>query len=492
MHRCVTHGLCLLALTAAGTALTLAQEGWGQLDWRHATPAAVQERWRHATLATVQERLDRGAAPTARDQEGWTPLHAAAAFNKNPAVAALLLDRGAMVNARGLYDWTPLHTAAAHANPAAAALLLDRGAVINAQTDDGETPLHAAVMFNENPAFAALLLDRGAEVNARDRFGETPLHTAAAHADPVMAALLLNRGAAVNARTDDGKTPLHTAATHANLAVATLLLDRGAAVDARTDDGWTALYTATAHANPAVATLLLDRGADATLLPDEPPEAEEEEPGCVWGFSSVWTFDRATKGITLDQVTPREVCYYPHRPQTGANMRFVLRKDAAVVWTEALFLLRVLHYDYFDEHGNLQGGIVTDSGQSAHILAFPVDIQTVTHYEVIDIATHTTLGQGEIAGYEMDARLYTERGRVKQRLGQHAAALADYDRAIELNPTNATTYMQRGTTQAHLGRLPAARADYGHARALAQAAGNEPLLTEVEQHLRRLAPATAP
>ena len=154
----------------------------------------------------------------------------------------------------------------------------------------------------------------------------------------------------------------------------------------------------------------------------------------------------------------------------------------------------MLYYDYLDEHGDLQGGIVTDSGQSFHILAFPIDIQTVTHYEVIDIATHTTLGQGEIAGHdhEMDAPLYTERGRVKQGRGQYAAVLADYDRAIELNPTDATSYLQRGTAQMRLGRLPAARADYAHARALAQAAGNEPLLTEVEQYLRRLAPATVP
>ena len=83
MYRLLTAGLWVLGVAVGGAAAALAQEGWADLLWGQ------------ATLAAVQERLDRGADLAARDESGHTPLHVAARFNENPAVAALLLDRGA-------------------------------------------------------------------------------------------------------------------------------------------------------------------------------------------------------------------------------------------------------------------------------------------------------------------------------------------------------------------------------------------------------------
>ena len=51
--------------------------------------------------------LDGGADPDARDQNGFAPLHWAAAFADNPAVVAALLDGGADGNARDHAGWTP-------------------------------------------------------------------------------------------------------------------------------------------------------------------------------------------------------------------------------------------------------------------------------------------------------------------------------------------------------------------------------------------------
>ena len=45
---------------------------------------------------------------------------------------------------------TPLHQAAFDANPALAAVLLDRGAAVNARNEKGETPLHEAAGQNNN------------------------------------------------------------------------------------------------------------------------------------------------------------------------------------------------------------------------------------------------------------------------------------------------------------------------------------------------------
>ena len=49
----------------------------------------------NADASTVAALLDRGADIAAKDADGWVPLHFAAVYNAEPAVAALLLNRGA-------------------------------------------------------------------------------------------------------------------------------------------------------------------------------------------------------------------------------------------------------------------------------------------------------------------------------------------------------------------------------------------------------------
>lgn len=68
----------------------------------------------------------------ARGTEGGTPLHFAALFNANPAVAEALLAAGANVAARSTDGATPLHAAARNANPAVTEVLLVAGAEVDA------------------------------------------------------------------------------------------------------------------------------------------------------------------------------------------------------------------------------------------------------------------------------------------------------------------------------------------------------------------------
>ena len=49
---------------------------------------------------------------------------------------------------------------------------------------------------------------------------------------------------------------------------------------------------------------------------------------------------------------------------------------------------------------------------------------------------------------------------MKSDLGQHFAAIADYDIAIRLNPDDADAYYNRGNAKDHLGQYFAAIADY--------------------------------
>ena len=55
---------------------------------------------------------------------------------------------------------------------------------------------------------------------------------------------------------------------------------------------------------------------------------------------------------------------------------------------------------------------------------------------------------------------YNNRGIAKSNLGQHFAAIADYDTAIRLNPDYATAYYNRGIAKGKLGQHSAAIADY--------------------------------
>ena len=61
------------------------------------------------------------------------------------------------------------------------------------------------------------------------------------------------------------------------------------------------------------------------------------------------------------------------------------------------------------------------------------------------------------------AIVYFNQGYAKAQLGQHAAAIADYDQALRLAPNDAAAYNNRGAAKADLRQYADAIADYGHA-----------------------------
>ena len=116
-----------------------------------------------------------------------------AAWENNTESAGWLIANGAEVNARDENGWTPLHTAAAREAPEVAKLLIERGADVNARDPIDSTPLHGAAVVNALDV-AKLLIANGAEVNAQETDGATPVDYAREHSHDAMRELLEKRG----------------------------------------------------------------------------------------------------------------------------------------------------------------------------------------------------------------------------------------------------------------------------------------------------------
>ena len=64
---------------------------------------------------------------------------------------------------------------------------------------------------------------------------------------------------------------------------------------------------------------------------------------------------------------------------------------------------------------------------------------------------------------DVSARTYVERGNEQFRLQQYESAVAEYDKAIELDPRQVTAYSNRGNAHFKLEQYERAVADYTEA-----------------------------
>jgi ankyrin repeat protein len=201
---------------AAGAAVLLGAGGW--VLWRQAfSGEALVDALRSGATARAGRLLACGARSDLADEQGWTPLHYAAAIGDRRLVRGLV---------------------AADADVRAAST---REACIDSGGSGkcfaaGTTPLHAAA--EEGRAdIVALLLRHGADVNAADERGETALHVAARaapgtaeerRAADVVRALLAAEPVNVNAVDCRGRTALEIASEWRNAEVSRLLIKAGA------------------------------------------------------------------------------------------------------------------------------------------------------------------------------------------------------------------------------------------------------------------------
>lgn len=120
----------------------------------------------------LRNLLQRNFNPNACNADGESALHLTAKENRVSS-AHLLLQYHAKLDARDSQGQTPLHNAAAHSFNVTS-VFIKAGANINAQDNHGRTPLHAAISAEEMSSdVVQLLLAEGSDKTIKDNNGLT-------------------------------------------------------------------------------------------------------------------------------------------------------------------------------------------------------------------------------------------------------------------------------------------------------------------------------
>lgn len=237
------------------------------LNW-----ATRPRRYAADPLAIPKLLADKGADLQSRDtaSDGMTPLHHAAAWGGQVAVAEFLLQKGVDVNALDDFGWTPLDYAIDRGRKEMIKFLQSKGARRTTQ-DFRDQPFktgrfYAAVQASDVDLTHRLLDDTPELAKARGTTGETPMHWAAANGSNEIIDLLLADKADINAEEANkfGGTPLHWAVKHDRLATVKHLIEKGGdpkALNAR--NGQTLLHVAAENSDDAaLVEFLLSKGID--------------------------------------------------------------------------------------------------------------------------------------------------------------------------------------------------------------------------------------
>lgn len=164
----------------------------------------------------VKELLDRGADSNQRGtilRRGKSTFPLLIAAEKgNADIISVLINAGARVNEQDSEGFSALHAAAAYRDPKILKKLIhEHHADINLCLLNGSRPIHSAASRG-TAEHVRIILDAGASIDSKNESGRTPLHWAADGMNWDVVELLLEKKANPNLKTDEaGITPLDMA-----------------------------------------------------------------------------------------------------------------------------------------------------------------------------------------------------------------------------------------------------------------------------------------
>lgn len=180
----------------------------------------------HGDLEAVKTLLEKGADANAINNEGHTPLMAAASYG-HESIVRILIEHGAKLDNVASSRETALGAAAARGFERIVRMLIASGANIEAGSNKAKTALSEAASYGQD-RIVTLLLDCGADINAINFTGQTALAAAALNGNMRVARVLLDRGADLDRMGYAGQSPLFKAIKQNYAEMVVLLMERGA------------------------------------------------------------------------------------------------------------------------------------------------------------------------------------------------------------------------------------------------------------------------
>ena len=187
---------------------------------------------------------------------GEYPIHIASK-GEDIDIFKMLLQKGSNITAKNKEGFSPIHLAAKEGNSEFVKLLINKlPSVVKDRNKSGQTPLHIAVEFKKSHVIAELMQHR-VDPNVHDNQKSTPLHIACKNGDLITAKLLINNGASINFQDKNGFTPLHLAIRNGKPHIVKLLAQRiNCNLNVKDKDGKTALDLALEENQLDIAKIL--------------------------------------------------------------------------------------------------------------------------------------------------------------------------------------------------------------------------------------------
>ncbi|KAF0041026.1 hypothetical protein F2P81_006924 [Scophthalmus maximus] len=177
-----------------------------------------------------------------------------ACIDENAEMVQFLVESGSDVNTGDNEGWTPLHAAASCGFIQITKYLIEHGAQVGAVNSEGELPLDVATEDAMERVLKAEIKKQGIDVDkARKEEERIMLQDAMA---------VLAGGGTLTPHPNTKATALHVAAAKGYIEVLKVLLQCDVDVDSRDSDSWTPLHAAAHWGQEEVCTLLADNMCD--------------------------------------------------------------------------------------------------------------------------------------------------------------------------------------------------------------------------------------